>query len=101
MKSVALKIRTVEWSPDVESKVLAKHGLRPKDVESALLNDDPSPELRRAGSERYVALCQSETGGDYLFVVFAVPGHGIARVITARRMSHGERSTYRRLKGIR
>ena len=92
-----IRIESFKWHASILEKVVAKHGVDPADVESALWNTEVPPYIEKVG-DRYIALAQSETGGDYLLVVFAVR-LGVATIITARRMTDAERRRFRQIRG--
>lgn len=96
---MTLRIDGFHWINYLVDKIIAKHGVDPEDVESALLNDDPSPFVWSKG-DRYLALAQVEDDGEYLFIVFAIESGSIARIITARPMEANERSKFRRIRRL-
>lgn len=85
-----------EWLDEIVEKNWAKHGIEPEEAESALLNTDPAPYIRKVADGKYVALCQVEDDGEYLAVVFSFPRPNVTRVISARPMDSPERAEYRR-----
>jgi len=93
---MALRIDVFEWIEELVEKNRAKHGVEPEEVESAILNTDPPPYARRIGEGKYIALAQVEESGECLFIVFAMPHPGVARVISARRMTAAEKTDYRK-----
>lgn len=96
---MTLRIDGFDWVDELAEKIRAKHGIEPENVESALLNTDPEAFAVRVDDGKYRAWAQTE-GGDYLFVVFAMPRRYIARVISARTMTSAEKSRYRRELGM-
>jgi uncharacterized DUF497 family protein len=90
------RARRFEWVDEIVEKNRAKHGIEPADAETALLNTDPTPYIRKVADGKYLALCQVEDDGPYLVVVFAMPRPGITRVISVRAMDSSERTEYRR-----
>lgn len=91
---MAGRIEGFEWVDVLLDKIRAKHGVEPEHVESALLNADPPPLIRKAQEGKYRAWAQVEGDGQYLFVVFSMPEHNVARVISARLMTSHEKSIY-------
>ena len=87
-----MRIREVEWPPAIKEKVAGRHGLDPDQVEAALLSRRAY--LRRAGRDRYFVFAQA-SDGTYIIAVAAYDS-GVARVISARRMTERERRTYQR-----
>ena len=88
--------REFEWLDEIVEKNRAKHGIEPEEAESALLNTDPAPYIRRVADGKYQALCRVEDDGAYLVVIFALPEPHVTRVISARAMDSSERAEYRR-----
>lgn len=93
---MSFRAREFEWLDEIVEKNWAKHGIEPEDAESALLNTDPAPHIRKVADGKYMALCQVEDDGGYLVVVFAMPRPNVTRVISARPMDSSERAEYRR-----
>jgi len=85
-----------EWIPELVEKNRGKHGVEPEHVESALLNTDPAPYIRRVQDDKYVALAQVEGNGDYLHIVFYVAKPGLTCCISARVMTSKEKGEFRR-----
>ncbi len=96
---MALSVNDFDWVEELVEKNRAKHGVEPEDMESALLNCDPAPCFRRVAGGKYIALAQVEDGGEFLFIVFTMPGEHTARVISARPMSAAEKGDYRKRRG--
>ena len=92
-----IRIERFMWHASILEKVVAKHGVDPADVESALWNTEVPPYVEKL-RDRYIALAQSEGDGDYLFIVFAVQST-VATIITARRMTDAERRRFRQIRG--
>ena len=92
-----MRIDDFHWVENLVDKIVAKHGVDPEEVESALLNDDPLPYVWGKGN-RYLALAQVEDDGEYLFIVFAMETGNVARIITARPMEPDEKSKFRRVR---
>ncbi len=90
------RARSFEWLDHIVEKNWAKHGVEPHEVESALLNMNPAPYIRRAADGKYLTLCQVENEGRYLAVVFVLSKSGATRVISARAMDSSERAEFRR-----
>jgi uncharacterized DUF497 family protein len=87
-----MRIRDVQWPPGILEKVEVRHGLLRDQVESAVL--EPGAYLRKVGKDRYFVFGMAEDGS---YIISVVALHtGIARVISARRMTMQEQGTYRR-----
>lgn len=69
---------------------IARHHVKPEDVEEVALDDDPH--LRRSGEIRY--LYGQTVSGRYLFTVCVLRQKHI-RVVTSRDMDEKERRLYR------
>lgn len=93
-----LRIDGFDWPESIAEKIIAKHGVEPEAVESALMSTDPEPFVVKVDGGKYRAWAQAE-GGDYLFIVFAMPRRYIVRVVSARAMTPTEKSKYRRIMG--
>ena len=93
---MSLRIDEFDWIEELVEKNRAKHGVEPEEAESALLNVDPAPYVRRVDNEKYLALAQVEDDGGYLFIVFTMPRNHVARVISARAMTPAEKTGYRK-----
>jgi hypothetical protein len=91
---VELYFDDFDWLPELEEKVLVKHGLQAYEVEECFY--DPNLKLRVAQSGKYHLYGRSESG-QYIFVVVAfkhLQGKRLARPITARIMTSRERRYY-------
>ena len=86
------EIREFDWLDWVVEKIIRKHGVDPAEVEECFLNRPQK--VRRAQEGKYQLFGQTDSGR-YLFVVFAWDGRYV-RPITARDMTSGERSAFRR-----
>lgn len=83
-----------DWLPELEEKIIAKHGLQPYEVEECFF--DPNLKLRTAQDGKYYLYGRSESG-QYVFVVFAfkrIRNKLFARPISARIMTSKERRYY-------
>jgi uncharacterized DUF497 family protein len=87
-----MEIDGFEWDEDNISHI-ARHGVRPDEVEDVAFDDKPWIKKGRHGT-RY--LLGYTIGGRYLFVVYALKGKGLARVITAMEMDDATRRLYRK-----
>jgi uncharacterized DUF497 family protein len=90
-----LRIASFHWTEWLVDKIIEKHGVWPEEVESALVNDDPAPRVRRQG-DRYRVYAQVEDDGEFLLIVLAQEPGRVARIITARPMEADEKSNYRK-----
>ena len=85
-----MNIRDVQWPPGIKAKVERKHGLSQEEVEEALLS--PDSYIRKARESRYQVLARASDGAYILSIIVYVAG--IARVISARRMTSSERRLF-------
>ncbi|MCB9077333.1 MAG: BrnT family toxin [Anaerolineaceae bacterium] len=93
--------RRVIWLPDIEDKLLQKHGVLAEEVEEVLFD---TPRIyfvekgSRADEDLYAATGQTEAGR-YLIVFFILKPKNEALIISARDMDRKERKRYGRRKG--
>jgi uncharacterized DUF497 family protein len=85
-----IQITDFEWDSS-NSEHIQEHGVRNYEVEEVLLFDEP---IYYKGKEGRYCVFGVTNDGRYLFIVFAVKGTGIIRVITARNMTKTERKLY-------
>jgi len=91
-------IQRVIWLEEIEEKIIRKHGVRPNEVEQALMN---RPHVRfmerghRPGEDLYAAFGQTDAGR-YLTVYFVLKSHNAVLIVTAREMTAKEIRTYGR-----
>jgi uncharacterized DUF497 family protein len=79
------------WRPDIEEKVLAKHGLRRADVEECFFHPEARVQRRR---DRRLLLSRTY-GGQYVMTVFTF-ADSIVTIISAREMTDTEKRRFRR-----
>lgn len=91
-------VRHVIWLPDIEDKIIQKHGVLADEAEEALFGN---PHVRfvekghRQGENVYAAYGQTEAGR-YLTVLFILKRGNEALVLSARDMDSKERRLYGR-----
>lgn len=81
-----------EWDENNEDKLLARHDVSAAEAEECFAN----PNVRRRAGDDLLLLGVTD-GGRMLLLVYEQKAGGIVRVYSARRMTDGERRTYRRL----
>jgi hypothetical protein len=89
-----MNIDRLLWNDDVVTKIERKHRVSQEEVESVFF--DSRPHIRCFGNV-YYAFGQT-VDGRYLFIPFVFLGKGIARPITARDMTAGERQLFKKIK---
>lgn len=93
-----MRIEHIIWLPEIEDKLIQKHGVVVEEVEEVLFG---SPYIRfvekgqRVGEDLYAGYGQTETGR-WLIVFFVVKNQRRALVISARDMERKERRLYAR-----
>jgi hypothetical protein len=87
-----IQIRDFEWD-SINLEHIYGHRVRDYEAEEVLLFDKPIYYRRENG--KFCAFGITESGR-YLFIVLAVKGSSLIRVITAREMTKTERSLYNR-----
>jgi len=85
-----IPISNFDWD-EQNLEHLHGHHVEGYEVEDVLLFDDPLYYRRK--ENKYCAFGLTN-GGRYLFIVFAVKGMELIRVITARSMTKAEKSLY-------
>jgi uncharacterized DUF497 family protein len=87
-----MEITWFEWD-DNNIEHIARHNISPDEVEDVAFDDDPWIRKGRTGT-RY--LLGDTVAGRHLFIVSALKGKGVARVITAMDMDDKTRRLYKR-----
>ncbi len=87
-----MEIREFEWD-DNNIEHIARHSVFPDEVEDVAFDDDPWIRKGRKGA-RY--MLGYTVAGRYLFVVYALKGKGIARVITSMDMDDKTKKLYKK-----
>jgi len=87
-----MEIIEFEWD-DGNIEHIARHGVSPDEVEDVAFDDEPWIRKGKKGT-RY--MLGYSVAGRYLFVVYVLPGKGIARVITAMDMDDKTKKRYRK-----
>jgi uncharacterized protein len=80
-----------EWDEENIEHIL-RHNVVPEEVEEVCVN---KPYVRKGADKRYLVYGITDSGR-YIFIVGINRGKGIFRTITARDMTEGEKSLYRR-----
>ena len=86
------QIKDFDWD-ERNTAHIARNHVDDYEAEFVILFDEPF--FRKTRDEKYVAFGVTQAGR-YLFVVFAVKGEGLIRVITSRDMIPRERNDYKR-----
>ncbi|MFH1906400.1 MAG: BrnT family toxin [Chloroflexota bacterium] len=95
-----MRVKRVIWMPDIEEKLLQKHGVLAEEVEEVLFG---RPHVRfvekgtRENEDLYAAYGQTEAGR-YLIVFYVLKQRNQALIISARDMDSKERKSYGRRK---
>jgi len=85
-----IKIKAFQWDERNDRHITERHNVTKSDAEEVFMGD-PYFRIGRDGT-RYVY--GQTSAGRYLFIVYLYLGSGVARVITARDMTDGERKLY-------
>jgi hypothetical protein len=83
----------VMWTEDSEAHI-ARHGVRPSEVEQALYS---RPRLTTAGREGTTLILGTTNDGRHLLVVVAEAADGRDFVVTARDMTDNEKRLFREM----
>ncbi len=95
-----MRVQRIIWLPEIEDKLLQKHGVLAEEVEEVLFDE---PHVRfvekgyRTGEDVYAAYGQTEEGR-YLIGFFILKQGNQALIISARDMDRKERKLYGRQK---
>jgi len=89
-----MRVESLEWD-DYRVEHIARHNVDADEVWEVCR--DPLHLAHREGTDRYRVYGQTE-GGRYLFVVIERLSGATYKPITARDMTEGEKSGYRRLR---
>jgi hypothetical protein len=89
-------ISSIKWT-DESIEHIARHAVRPEEVEEACFNDEEIPFVR-AGRENLYYVFGKTYSGRFLFVVARFIRQGEVKVITARDMNEWEK-TYFKARG--
>lgn len=92
-----MRIRDFDWDEENENHIAA-HGVSPVEVEEIIVYGEPIHQRSREG--KFVTYGVTEEGR-HLFIVFAIKGEGLIRVVTARDMVEKEKHFWRKRKGMR
>ena len=89
-------ISSIKWT-DESIEHVARHVIRPREVEEVCFNDEEIPFIR-SGRENLHYVFGKTYSGRFLFIVVRFIRQGEVRVITARDMNEWEK-TYFRTRG--
>lgn len=95
-----MQVQRVVWLPEIEDKLLQKHGVLAEEVEEVLFDSPMIRFIERGhyeGENLYAAYGQTETGR-YLTVFFILKPNQQALIISARDMDQKERKSYGKRK---
>ncbi|OGW27585.1 MAG: hypothetical protein A2X59_10210 [Nitrospirae bacterium GWC2_42_7] len=87
-------ISSIKWTEE-NVQHIARHGIRPEEVEEVCFNEDNVPFIR-SGRENLHYVFGRTYSGRFLFVVAKFARHGEARVITARDMNTWEKNYFKK-----
>lgn len=87
-----MEISEFEWDEN-NIEHISKHNVFPDEIEDVAFDDEPWIRKGREGT-RY--MLGYTIAGRYLFIVYALKGKGIARIITAMDMDEKTRKLYKR-----
>jgi len=87
-------VSSIKWT-DESIEHIARHGIRPKEVEEVCFNEDAIPFIRSGGEKLHYVFGKTYSGR-FLFVVVRFVRHGEVRVITARDMNAWEKNYFRK-----
>ena len=87
-------LTSIKWT-DESIEHLARHAVRPEEVEEACFNEGEIP-LIRSGRENLHYAFGKTYSGRFLFVVVRFIRQGEVRVITARDMSGWEKAYFKK-----
>jgi hypothetical protein len=95
-----MQVQRVIWLPEIEDKLLQKHGVLAEEVEEVLFDNPMIQFIEQGhyeGENLYAAYGQSEAGR-YLTVFFILKPNQQALIISARDMDQKERKRYGKRK---
>lgn len=87
-------VSSIKWI-DESIEHIARHGVKPKEIEEVCFNEDDAPFIR-SGRENLHYVFGKTYSGRYLFVVVKFLRPGEVRVITARDMNAWEKNYFRK-----
>jgi uncharacterized DUF497 family protein len=87
-------VSSIKWT-DESIEHIARHEIKPKEVEEVCFNEDDAPFIR-SGRENLHYVFGKTYSGRFLFVVVRFVRPGEVRVITARDMNAWEKSYFRK-----
>jgi len=86
-------ISSIKWM-DESIEHIAKHAVRPEEVEEVCFNEEEAPYIR-SGRENLHYVFGKTYSGRFLFIVVRFIRHGEVRVVTARDMNDWERAYFK------
>ena len=87
-------VSSIKWT-DESIEHIARHGIKPKEVEEVCFNEDDAPFIR-SGKENLHYVFGKTYSGRFLFAVVRFVRHGEVRVIMARDMNAWEKNYFRK-----
>lgn len=87
-------VSSIKWT-DESIEHIARHGIKPNEVEEVCFNEDDAPFIR-SGRENLHYVFGKTYSGRYLFVVVKFLRPGEAKVIAARDMNAWEKNYFRK-----
>lgn len=87
-------VSSIKWT-DESIEHIARHRIKPKEVEEVCFNEDDAPFIR-SGREKLHYVFGRTYSGRFLFVVVRFARPGEVRVVTARDMNTWEKNYFRK-----
>ena len=87
-------VSSIKWT-DESIEHIARHRIKPKEVEEVCFNEDDAPFIR-SGREKLHYVFGRTYSGRFLFVVVRFARPGEVRVVTARDMNAWEKNYFRK-----
>ena len=87
-------VSSIKWT-DESIEHIARHGIKPKEVEEVCFNEDDAPFIR-SGKENLHYVFGKTYSGRFLFAVVRFVRPGEVRVIMARDMNAWEKNYFRK-----
>jgi hypothetical protein len=88
------RISSIKWTEE-SIEHIARHAVRPGEVEEACFNEDEAPLIRSGRDELHYVFGRTYSG-KFLFVVVKFIRRGEVKVITARDMNAWERDYFKK-----
>jgi uncharacterized DUF497 family protein len=87
-------ISSIKWT-DEGIEHIARHGVKPREVEEVCFNDYETPFIRSGGENLHYVFGKTYSGR-FLFVVVRFIRHGEIKIITARDMNTWEKNYFKK-----